>query len=67
MKQNIETKGRIIRAGISLGFFGIGAISFYLGWPLWLSILFAISGLFVAFEAMKGWCVARACGIKTKY
>jgi hypothetical protein len=67
MKQNIETKGRIIRGCISLAFFGMAGASYYLGWPTWLLILSTISGVFVAFEATKGWCVARACGIKTKY
>ena len=26
----------------------------------------ALSGAFVLFEALRGWCAFRACGIKTK-
>jgi len=26
----------------------------------------AVSGGFVLFEALRGWCVLRACGIKTR-
>ncbi|MFO1477523.1 MAG: hypothetical protein U1F98_12830 [Verrucomicrobiota bacterium] len=30
------------------------------------AIALAISACFVAFEAARGWCVLRACGIKTR-
>ena len=28
--------------------------------------LAAIAGLFAIYEALSGWCLARACGLKTK-
>jgi hypothetical protein len=32
----------------------------------WLGLIFIGIGIFVLFEAVRGWCFARACGIKTK-
>jgi hypothetical protein len=29
--------------------------------------VFAGIGIFVLFEAVRGWCLARACGVKTKF
>ena len=34
-------------------------------WPL-LAVL-ALAGGFTLFEALRGWCVMRACGIRTKW
>jgi hypothetical protein len=31
----------------------------------WLGIVFVTLGLFGIFEAIRGWCLMRACGIKT--
>ena len=33
---------------------------------LWLGISLVVIALFVLFEAVRGWCFARACGIKTR-
>ena len=61
---NIETKGRVIR--------GVGALALLLGagfgftLSVWLGLALLASGLFVGFEALRGWCFLRACGIKTK-
>lgn len=63
-RRNIEGRGRITR--------GITAILLILGgvyavtqiW--WLGLLLLLSGAFVLFEALRGWCVMRACGIKTR-
>ena len=63
--RNIDHKGRLIR--------GLGALALLMGAgfgfaiSLWLGIALLASGLFVAFEAMRGWCFLRACGIKTKF
>ena len=32
----------------------------------WLGLLVIGIGVFTLFEAVRGWCVARVCGIKTK-
>ncbi len=64
-RPNIDAKGRIIR--------GIGAIamgvSAFLTWPHSPAAGIALAGAagFLAFEAGRGWCAARACGIKTKF
>ncbi len=33
---------------------------------IWLGLVFVGIGIFTLFEAVRGWCIARACGIKTK-
>jgi hypothetical protein len=32
-----------------------------------LSLVLFAGGAFVLFEALRGWCAIRACGIKTKF
>ena len=34
-------------------------------WNLWVGLGLICGGVFVLFEALRGWCVVRACGIKT--
>ncbi len=61
---NISNQGRLVR--------GIGAVGLFAGaWfgfgvSLWLGLGLALSGAFVLFEAVRGWCALRACGIRTK-
>ena len=33
---------------------------------LWLGLVLVAAGLFAIFESIRGWCLVRACGIKTK-
>lgn len=61
---NISNQGRLVRGLMALGFF-IGA-AFAFSHQFWLGVLLAVSGGFVLFEALRGWCALRACGIKTK-
>jgi hypothetical protein len=62
--RNIETKGRVFR-GIVAVILLLGGL-YALTQTLWLGLmLLAVSG-FVLFEALRGWCVMRACGIKTR-
>lgn len=62
--RNIDNKGRIVR--------GIGALvlltgaGFGFAASIWLGIALLASGVFVAFEALRGWCALRACGIRTR-
>ncbi len=62
---NIEKKGRLLR--------GLGAVALFAGGlaalkvSLILSLVLLASGVFVLFEALRGWCALRACGIKTKF
>jgi hypothetical protein len=61
---NLETRGRLVR--------GVGGIAFVVGGValggvnLLVAIILIVSGGFMLFEAVRGWCVMRACGIKTK-
>jgi hypothetical protein len=64
-RPNITTAGRVVRAlfcaGLILGGFYAFATARWLAIALWS---FAV---FVAFEVFRGWCVMRACGVKTKW
>ena len=62
--RNLDRKGRIIRGAMSAGLF-IGAW-FAFGVSSVLGIVLTVSGVFTLFEALRGWCVVRACGVKTK-
>lgn len=62
--RNISNTGRLVR--------GLAALALLLGAGLgflvsvWLGAGLAVGGLFVLFEALRGWCVLRACGLKTR-
>ena len=62
---NLEKKGRMLRglAAVALLIGGLVALSF----SLILSLVLLACGVFVLFEALRGWCAFRACGIKTKF
>jgi hypothetical protein len=59
---NIQTSGRIAR-----GVCGVASLA--AAWVvrerLAVSVSLAFAGVFMVFEALRGWCVARACGLKT--
>ena len=63
--RNIGQNGRLLR--------GLGAVALISGGfvalkvSLILSLVLFASGAFVLFEALRGWCALRACGIKTKF
>lgn len=61
---NIGTLGRTIRA-VGGGLLIIGGL---IGgrYSPWICVVLTISGGFMLYEAARGWCVMRACGIKTK-
>ena len=61
---NLDGKGRLVSGLGALGLFA-GA---WLAWEMaiWLGVLLSVSGVFVLFEALRGWCALRACGIKTR-
>ena len=63
-KPNIDSRGRWVRGGIAVAFFiGGGVLAFY---TLWLGLMFIGIGVFALIEALRGWCLARACGVKTR-
>jgi hypothetical protein len=62
---NLDRHGRIAR-GV------IGALCLIAGiivvdYVLWLGLVLVAAGLFAIYEAVRGWCLARACGIRTKF
>jgi hypothetical protein len=63
-KRNISFQGRMARGitGSILLIAGIIAADS----TLWAAIPLVVIGLFCIFEAVRGWCFLRACGIKTK-
>jgi hypothetical protein len=63
-KPNIKRQGRIARGVIGAlclvaGIIVAGDVS------LW-GLILVVAGLFAIYEALSGWCLARACGVKTK-
>ena len=63
-QRNLDFRGRMAR-GV------LGAISLIAGiimadYKLWLCLVLVGIGLFAMFEAVRGWCLVRACGIRTK-
>lgn len=61
---NLEARGRMIR-GVTGGIL-IGAGLALRGVSPPASLLLLFGGGFALFEALRGWCVMRACGVKTK-
>jgi hypothetical protein len=63
--RNLDFRGRMAR-GV------IGTLCLVAGiivagdYSLW-GLIFVVAGLFAIFESIRGWCIARACGIKTKF
>lgn len=61
---NIETRGRVLR-GVVGGALVVGGMV-VCTYNVWAAAALILSGGFCAFEAVRGWCVMRACGIRTK-
>jgi hypothetical protein len=34
---------------------------------LWLGLIFVAAGMFAIFESLRGWCLVRACGVRTRF
>ena len=62
--RNIDRTGRIVRAagGVALIIAGV----LLSGRSGWVCFLLVAGGAFALYEAARGWCLMRACGIKTK-
>ena len=61
---NIGRQGRIARGVIGTLCLIAGII--LVDFKLWLGLIFVVAGLFAIFESVRGWCLVRACGIRTK-
>ena len=62
--RNIGRRGRIFRAVCGAVLIVAGLILFHTS--RWACATLVIVGGFVLYEAKRGWCLARACGIKTR-
>ena len=63
---NITGRGRIFRGVCGLVLVAAGVVLALLA-NRWLGVVVVLAGGFSLFEAVRGWCVMRACGIKTKF
>jgi hypothetical protein len=61
---NIDGRGRLARAIGGLILLIGGVVAMFSLW--WLGLILLASAAFVLFEAARGWCFMRACGIKTR-
>ena len=65
-KPNLERTGRLIRT-ISGGAFLAAAAWVASTGAVWLALILAGSGAFMLYEGLRGWCIMRACGVRTKW
>lgn len=61
---NIAARGRIVRGGLGGLLVGGGVVLG--GHNIWAAVMMILAGGFCLFEAVRGWCVMRACGVKTR-
>ncbi|MBN2507035.1 MAG: DUF2892 domain-containing protein [Verrucomicrobia bacterium] len=61
---NIDGKGRLVRGLMGLAL--LAGAAFSMPHSVWLAGVLATAGVFGIVEALRGWCVARACGVKTR-
>ena len=61
---NIDGRGRLVRAGMGLAL-AVAAVAAGLKIG-WVGRVLGAAAIFALFEAARGWCALRACGIKTK-
>lgn len=64
-QSNIDRRGRIARTIWGVLVTGAGIV--LAPRSGWIGGLLISAGLFSFFEAARGWCIMRACGIKTKF
>ena len=64
-KPNLDFRGRMARGVIGTICLIAGIVT--VDFSLRFGLVFVVAGLFAIFEAIRGWCFARACGIRTKF
>jgi hypothetical protein len=62
--RNISNTGRFVRAFGALVLLIASGFGFFAS--VWLGAGLTVSGVFVLFEALRGWCALRTCGLKTR-
>jgi hypothetical protein len=63
---NIDRKGRLARAVYGCAMIVIGCLLDRANHP-GLGVAAILAGGFAWLEAARGWCIVRACGIRTKW
>jgi hypothetical protein len=63
---NIDRKGRLVRAVYGGVMIALGWFLNHAGHPRFAAAAILAGGL-AWIEAARGWCVARACGIRTRW
>ena len=61
---NIDRRGRIVRLIFGLLLIIAAIFLAHISW--WACGLLAAFGIFAIYEASRGWCLMRACGVKTR-
>jgi hypothetical protein len=61
---NITGTGRLVRGTTGIALIVAGLLISAPG--RWICTALVISGGFVLYEAVRGWCLLRACGLRTK-
>ena len=71
LEGNIESKGRWIRGIMGIVFLGAALALVFLTPPTGVRrlvvVVLAFGGIFTIYEALRGWCVLRAMGMKTRF
>jgi hypothetical protein len=63
--RNLDARGRLVRGSLGVALMVTGLL---VSQPDgWACVLLVASGGFVLYEAVRGWCVMRACGIRTPW
>lgn len=60
---NIDNRGRIVRLGGGVLLLAGAWFARDVSW--WLAGSLAAGAVFAFFEALRGWCILRACSLKT--
>lgn len=63
--RNIDNKGRLFRGITGVLLLAGGLIALFYFW--WAGAILLAAAAFTLFEAIRGWCGLRACGIKTRF
>lgn len=66
-KSNIDSTGRAIRGGFAIILLLLALASWHFSLSPVLTLFLFLTALYTAIVALKGWCIARACGFKTKF
>jgi hypothetical protein len=60
---NIDTRGRVARGLVAIPLIVVAVAL----WRIrWLRLSLGALAILMLFQSVRGWCLARACGIKTR-